>query len=144
MQLPSPSAAPTQASSHELSAPLETSAQVFVVDPHGIVRVRSKPDAEIGLEEAKEAIRKISAAIGGARRPCLIDLSGTRSISREARKYFAGTETAKVESAAALLVTSPLARAIGNFFMGFNKALIPTRLFTSETEALEWLRALVP
>jgi hypothetical protein len=48
-----------------------------------------------------------------------------------------------VESAAALLIGSPLTRAIGNFFMGLNKPLIPTRLFTSETEALAWLKGFV-
>jgi hypothetical protein len=36
-----------------------------------------------------------------------------------------------------------VARAIGNFFMGLNKPLIPTRLFTSEAEALGWLREFV-
>ncbi len=29
---------------------------------------------------------------------------------------------------------------IGNFFIGFNKSPMPTKLFTSEPEALEWLK----
>jgi hypothetical protein len=61
-------------------------------------------------------------------------------MSRDCRKYFAGPETARVEASVALLVMSPLTRAIGNFFMGLNKTLVPTRLFTSEDDALIWLR----
>ena len=38
---------------------------------------------------------------------------------------------------------SPLTRAIGNFFLGLNKPLMPTRLFTSEEEALAWLKTFV-
>jgi len=64
-------------------------------------------------------------------------------MDREARRYFAGEETAKVESAAALLIESPLSKAIGNFFMGLNKPIVPTRLFTSEAEALAWLKGFV-
>jgi hypothetical protein len=44
----------------------------------------------------------------------------------------------------ALLVGSPMSRAIGNFFIGLNKPLIPTRLFVSEPEALAWLRGFLP
>ena len=42
------------------------------------------------------------------------------------------------------LIRSPLARAIGNFFRGLNKPLFPTRLFTSEPEAMAWLRSFLP
>ena len=69
-----------------------------------------------------------------------MDITEIDGMTREARQYFAGPETAKVESAAALLIKSPLTRAIGNFFLGFNKPLFPTRLFTSTEEALLWLK----
>jgi hypothetical protein len=122
----------------------ETKAQVVWLDESGILRAQSKPQAELDLGDAQEIIRLIGAASSGIRRPMLADLTGLKSMSREARTYFAGPETAKVESAAALLVSSPMARAIGNFFMGLNKGLIPARLFTSESLALEWLRQYLP
>jgi hypothetical protein len=122
----------------------ESSAQIVEVDAEGILRASSKSGVPIDIDAAKEIIRQIGAGSGGARRPILVDFTSTPSISREARTYFAGPETAKVESAAALLVTSPLARALGNFFMGFNKGYIPVRLFTSEAEALAWLRGFLP
>jgi hypothetical protein len=123
---------------------VETRAQFVWLDSGGILRARSKPQCDITLADAEEIIRKIGALVGGTPRPILVDLTDTRSMSRDARKYFASPETAKVETAAALLVRSPLAKAIGNFFMGMNKGLIPARLFTSEPEALAWLRGFLP
>jgi len=37
---------------------------------------------------------------------------------------------------------SPLSRAVGNIFLGVNRPLVPCRLFTSEPQALAWLRGL--
>lgn len=122
----------------------EVRSQTIWLDDDGIVRMKMKPDVfELDLADAQEVIRTVDAMCGGVRRPTLVDLRELRSMSRDCRKYFAGPETARVQVAVALLVVSPLARAIGNFFMGLNKPLIPTRLFTSEADALVWLRSLV-
>lgn len=137
----SPSRSPPRAGQ---SPVVETRTQTVWLDAEGIIRAQFKHNCDVNLEDAQESIRKIGEVGAGTPRPTLVDLSGTRSIDREARKYFAGPETAKVESAAALLVKSPLSRAIGNFFMGMNKALTPARLFTSEPEALAWLRGYLP
>jgi hypothetical protein len=123
---------------------IETNAQVVWLTDSGLLRATSKPGVDLTLEDAQDVIRQLAALSNGVRRPILADLTGTRSMSRDARAYFAGPETAKVESAAALLVLSPMARAIGNFFMGLNKPIIPTRIFTSEPLAIEWLQPYLP
>ena len=41
--------------------------------------------------------------------------------------------------ATALLTSSPVSKTIGNFFMGLNKPLSPTRLFTNSDKAIQWL-----
>jgi hypothetical protein len=110
----------------------------------GIVRTKMMPGVfELELSDAQEVVHAVAAVGGNVARPVLVDLREVRSMSRECRKYFAGPETAKVEAAAALLVVSPVARAIGNFFMGLNRPLCPTRLFTSEADALVWLKQFV-
>ncbi len=123
---------------------IETRAQIVQLEADGILRARTKPNVDLNLEDARAIIPAISTLCDGVRRPILVDLTGIKSMTREARVYFAGPETAAVESAAALLVASPIARAVGNFFIGFNKALIPARLFTSEPAALEWLAQFLP
>jgi hypothetical protein len=117
----------------------ETKAQIVWLGDGGIIRATSKPRTDLTLEDAQEFIREIGLRSPGKRHPILVNLVGLKSMSRDARTYFAGAETAKVELAAALLVDSPMARAIGNFFMGLNKSLVPSKLFTSEALALEWL-----
>jgi hypothetical protein len=110
----------------------------------GIVRTRMQPGVfDLDLTDAQDVIRAVGSLCGGVRRPALVDLRELRSMSRDCRKYFAGAQTAEVEAAVALLVVSPVARAVGNFFMGLNKPLIPTRLFTLEADALAWLRGFV-
>jgi len=122
----------------------EVRSQNISLGVDGIIRTRMRPEVfELELADAQEVIHAVGSLCGGVRRPALVDLRELRSMSRDCRKYFAGPETAKVEAAVALLVVSPLARAIGNFFMGLNRPLVPTRLFTSEVDALGWLRGFV-
>jgi hypothetical protein len=124
-------------------SPVEVRTHIIWLADDGILRVKVKPNIQITLRDAQVAMRAISDVCGGKRRPALVDMTGLVAMDREARLVFAGEETAKVESAAALIIDSLLSRAIGNFFMGLNKPIIPTRLFTSEAEALAWLKGLV-
>ncbi len=69
----------------------------------------------------------------------LIDMTGVNEISKDARDYFANERTASIQRATALLIGSPVSRVIGNFFMGLNKPVSPTRLFTDPQKAIRWL-----
>ena len=69
----------------------------------------------------------------------LIDMTTVNEISKEARDYFANERTASIQRATALLIGSPVSRVIGNFFMGLNKPISPTRLFTDPQKAIRWL-----
>jgi hypothetical protein len=124
-------------------SPVEVRTHVIWLGDDGIVRVKVKPHVKIELEDAKACIRAVSEVCGGKPTPALVDMTGLVAMDREVRLYFSGPETAKVESAAGLLINSPIARAIGNFFIGLNKPSNPTRLFTSEAEALAWLKGFV-
>jgi hypothetical protein len=109
-----------------------------------ILRGQAADGAEESLDDAKEQVAAQAKMLdGGKPLPFLMDIRRARSLSREARSYFAGEESAVVFAATALLVSSPLSRAIGNFFLGLNKPKMQTRLFTDENEALTWLRGLV-
>ena len=110
------------------------------LDDEGIVHAVVSPHADLGLDEAREWVRLIGAACHGKRRPVLVDFGLMRRMSREARLHFAGPECASVERAAALIVSSPVGRAIGNFFLGLNKPIMPTKLFNDHVTALAWLR----
>jgi hypothetical protein len=97
--------------------------------------------AEETLDDAKEQVAAQRAMLDDGPLPFIMDIRGVRSLARESRMYFASAESAQVFRATALIVASPLSRAIGNFFLGLNKAQMPTRLFTSEEDALAWARS---
>lgn len=123
-----------------MSSEFDARAQWIRLGGDGIVYVTAKPGVEMDLADAEETIQKVGLICNGVVRPVLVDMSDLKSISREARSYFAGPDTAKVEAATALLTRSPLNKVMGNFFLRLHKPLIPTRLFSSEVEAVEWLR----
>jgi hypothetical protein len=106
----------------------------------GILRAIMVPGVEENLETA---IANVAAGIevaGGQKRPLLLDISQVKSMNKQARDYYANSDKRDgAELAIALLVKSALGRVIGNFFVGLNKSSLPTRLFTNEKEALDWL-----
>ena len=70
----------------------------------------------------------------------LIDMTAVSEITKEAHDYFANERTASIQRATSLLISSPVSRIIGNFFMGLNKPISPTRLFTEPQKAIKWLQ----
>ena len=94
-------------------------------------------------ERAKENVdaqERVRDVLGKAKTRVLIDMTAISEISKEARDYFANERTASIQRATALLISSPVSRVIGNFFMGLNKPISPTRLFTDPREAIKWLQ----
>ncbi len=69
-------------------------------------------------------------------------LSNIRSIihgTREARVFLASEKGCEGIIAAALLIDSPLGSLVSNFWLNINKPLRPTKIFSDELKAKEWL-----
>jgi len=114
-------------------------AKVWLRDD-GIVQIAPFPNAYDMLEDAQANVAAGFKAGREQRHPLLVDIRPIKGIDREARAYYSGGSTAQMISAMALLVESPLSRILANFFIGLNKMPVPTRLFTSEAEAVAWLK----
>lgn len=106
----------------------------------GIVRIIHVPGAEVTLEDAQETMAAYLKLNKGKRRPLFIDTKTMKSMARVARHYYAGEEAVKVASAAAIIVGTPVSKVLGNFYLGLSNPYLPSRLFTSEDEALAWLK----
>lgn len=119
--------------------PVATRACTFLLDPRGFVRATMREGLEMDLTDAREALRATAQLSGGQRVPVLVDSRRIKSQSREARQEFASDEAVRICSAVALLVGSPVSRIIANFFLRQQIQRTPTRLFTDETAAVEWL-----
>lgn len=106
----------------------------------GIVRSVVKKNAEVTLADAKENTVAVATFYYGKKYPLIIDARGVKSISKEARDHFSLRGRESVVNAFAIIISSPLSRIIGNFFMGLNKPTVPMRLFENEKDAIKWLK----
>lgn len=122
----------------------ETRTGETLLGEDGIVRVRMFSGSRERLADAKANIAVYDQLCDGRKCPLLIDLNGSHSISQDARRYYSSEEAGKYISASALVIGSPVSRVLGSFFLGLNKPAYPVRLFTSEGDALEWLKEFTP
>ena len=111
------------------------------IDADGICRVIVLPGVEITLEVIQVMLAAQAVVSRGEKTPVLVDVREIKFMTRAAREHIAGEEGQKRHPAAALLIDSPIGRALGNFFLRVNKPHYPTRLFTSEDEAITWLKS---
>ena len=113
------------------------------VGEDGIARIIHVPGAELTLEDAKETMAAYLKVNKGKRLPLFVDTAEMKSMTRESRLYYASEEAAKTASAVAIIVGTPVSRVLGNFYLGLSNPHLTSRLFTSEQEALEWLKGFV-
>ncbi|MFP3461430.1 STAS/SEC14 domain-containing protein [Arthrobacter globiformis] len=107
------------------------------LDADGLLRLTWARDASITEADAEAAMAQVNVLCGDSRHPMIVDMATTSDVSRGARAVFGRPCQA---SRIALLGASPVDRVIANFFLGLNKLPCPTKFFTSEAEALSWLR----
>ena len=128
--------------STELTPPshaVVTSSGFTWLDEDGIIVAIGSSQQLHTLEQAMENT-KINAELAGEfRRPFLIDMNKVKSMSREARAYYAGPEPQKSITAVGLVTSSSVGKAVANFFLLLAKPAVPTRIFTDFTEAKLWL-----
>jgi len=106
---------------------------------NGICFTEVKQDGIIELPDAEENTIVVKKLTNNSACPILVDLRKIRSISKEARDHFSMRNRVPGVNAIAMLIKSPVSRIIGNFFLGLNKPVVETQLFTSKQKALGWV-----
>lgn len=112
----------------------------FTLRPDQILHTECFPNTEMKMEDALESTKISAEMVNYQPLPLLCDLTNVVKMSQECRKHFAGPEHAATFSKCALIVTNPISKIIGNFFLGLNKPLKPTKLFTNQNAGLKWLK----
>lgn len=110
------------------------------VDDEGIAHVVFLPGAVITKNSAKEHFEACIKYGGEKARLVLSDARSIKSSDHEGRKYFAGENFAKYTKASAVIVGSYLSKMLVSFFTSVSKPQYPVKFFTSEDEALKWLK----
>jgi transcriptional regulatory protein LevR len=118
---------------------ISTSSHKISLHDDGIVKAICITGDET-IEKARELIETIKKITENKTSPLLVDMRQQKSISREARQFYSRKETMDTVTALALIVESAISKVLANFFLGLNKPPYPTRLFTVEAEAIEWLK----
>jgi hypothetical protein len=112
--------------------------RVWWDDANGITRLGWVAGSACTLPKAQGILEAV-AALGHGRVRILVDIRQSGSIDRPARELFMYSE--EYFESFALLAGSAATRMMANFFLGLNRGPIPVRMFTSEAEAVGWLRA---
>jgi hypothetical protein len=84
------------------------------------------------------------ARMHGRRCAVVVVIDSLSSQDSEARRIYAAGIDARLFYGAALIVSNPLARAIGSFFLGLTRPAIPTKLFETVDAAIAWCATVRP
>lgn len=104
----------------------------------GILYLKVKKSNEFNLQMAKVCVKDLEEYTNHKPYPCLMSVVEIKSLTKEARDYFAHEGDSHI-LADAILVNSPIMKMISNFFIKVSKPRKPTKMFTDKAEALEWL-----
>lgn len=127
-------------SKYEQPKKIFTKCNEIWLNEEGILIVKAIQGADIDEEEAI-ACFEIYRQLGCYENKVLqlLDARADMSITREARNY-AAEHGKDFFIASAIVTDSFTVRLIVNFFNSFYKPLVPFKLFSTEEEALAWLR----
>jgi hypothetical protein len=107
----------------------------------GITFITLPAGEHISQELAEVKAAEARALAAGVPRPLLIDISGVRSIDRDARAVLGD---AQMSTAVALVGSGPVDRVLGNFVLGGQRPACPVTFFASKAEAIAWLASFLP
>jgi hypothetical protein len=119
----------------------ETKNSVTILGDDKLIRQFSKKGSYDDLDTAIENIAIAKNFLENKKGVMMVDISGCRGTSLEARKYYSSSETCQHFYACAIVVNSAVSRVIGNFMIEINKVTIPVELFTSQEDAIQWLKS---
>lgn len=93
----------------------------------------------VTLRDAESELRVADKLCYGERKLMLVDASGLKMMTKEARAFYASKTVAENTEAVAMVLDSSISKTIVGFYMKINRPHVRTELFTSVAEAKQWL-----
>lgn len=106
----------------------------------GVLIMTTADNAYFTIKEAKEYVVAMNQITNGIPRLVLKIPGNHASIDTETRKFMATHEALHFSIAEAVIVRSLAQRLIGNFYLKFDKPLVPVKLFDQIDSAEKWLK----
>lgn len=105
----------------------------------GIIQVNFGALTELDVKEAKQIVAATGKLTKG-KKALILNVAGKlTTATKDARDYAATEEGSIYTIADAYVIRSLAQKLIANFYINFHKPLVPTRVFTTESEAVDWL-----
>ncbi len=109
----------------------------------GIVQVNFNDKLEIDTNEARD-ILNAQKELSKGKKVLVLNVAGKQTTATSAARDFAASDEAtKYTLAEAYVVNNLAQKLVGNFYVNFHKPKAPTKIFTNETDAVNWLKSLL-
>lgn len=109
---------------------------------NGKLFIYAKPDIQHSLDDAKKQVAFIAGADLDEKVGVLLDIRKAPLISFRARKYYGSEKAMKNVKGICLLINSPIALVVGNFYFHYIKKKVKTKMVNSASSGIEWLDTL--
>lgn len=106
----------------------------------GILILYANENHVYSIEDTKENVEAFGKLSGNKKVPVLIVGGNFSTLAPETRAFLASEESLKYSKAEAFLLKSLAQKILINFYIKFDKPLVPTKVFTKEEEAVKWLK----
>lgn len=103
----------------------------------GVIHLHWDSGLAVTEEAAQEVMVSVSALCNGRRRPLVVTADWMEALGYKARKVFAAKWPL---TRVAVIGTSPVDEVIFVFYAARHEPVCPTRFFTSEVDAMRWLK----
>jgi hypothetical protein len=121
---------------------LELLSSTFWIDDEGIAFSKPKENApqDLSREQIASEMQKLRKFLNN-KKVCLVSESdpNSRPPKKEDRDYIAD-EISSIVKALAIITNSPVSRMLANLFFSFKPPQYPVKMFSSEKDAVEWIR----
>lgn len=94
--------------------------------------------SKIDIESAKKATIFRKQFTQGKKFPSIANISMVKEVTKESREFFS-KEAGDDLAALAVIVSNPVTRMMGNFFLKFHHPKYPFRLFNDTSSAKQWI-----
>jgi len=119
---------------------IEGDAYTLGMRSDGILQIYVKPNKTLQLSDGMQMVKDFGEIGGGQKYPLLFLAGDFALASSEARTYASGKEANQYTLASVFVVKNIAQKLMGNAYITFNKPITPTKIMTSEAEAVKWLK----
>lgn len=107
-----------------------------------ILFIEYKPQVTIDLKVAQRVVADRIQFQKGKSYPVLCDIRGIIDSEKAGRDYLAQSGSVLI-TAVALIIHEQVSLTISNFYLHISKPTVPTKLFTTQQEALIYLKTFI-